>query len=76
MPSKRGAEFNTILHCLQALEDTGYHVPDFSFFEAQAFREHNSDMAVISERIARYFQNDVVMSYIISESCLFIVIII
>lgn len=62
MSSERGATFNTVLHCLQALEDIRYRVPDFSFFKTQALHEGNPDVAIVSERIARYNQNDVVKS--------------
>ena len=72
MPNQRGAQFYTVLHCLQALDCIGYQVPNYSFFEIQAFRERNPDVAQVSERIARYNQMDVVKLCMISESCLFI----
>ena len=72
MPNRRVAEFNNMMHCLQALDCIGYQVPNYSFFEIQALREHNPDVAQVSERIGRYNQMDVVKSCMISESCLFI----
>jgi hypothetical protein len=33
MPNRRGAEFNTVLHCLQTLERIGYQVPHYSYFK-------------------------------------------
>ena len=58
--TRRGAEFDTVLHCLQALERIGYLLPDFSHLKMQALRERNVDTPQVSERMARYDQMDVV----------------
>ena len=59
-PTRRGAQFHTVLYCLQALERIGYLMPDFSYLKIQALRESNLDTPQIRERTARHNQMDVV----------------
>ena len=60
MPNQRGAQFYTELHCLQAVERIGYHMPDFSYSKVLALHEHNLDVPQVSERMTRYNQMNVV----------------
>ena len=60
MPNQMGAQFYTVLHCLQALERISYHMSDFSCFQLQALCEHNLDVPLVSKRHVRFIQMDVV----------------
>jgi hypothetical protein len=66
MPNQIDAEFNTVRNCLRELQHIGYQVPDYSLFKIWALRERSSDVAQVSERIARDIQIHVVKSCIIS----------
>ena len=59
-PTLIGAQSNTVMHCLQAIERIGYVMPDYSYMKIQALREGHLDTPRVSERNARSNQMDVV----------------
>ena len=59
-PTKIGVQIDAVLLSLQAIEQNGYRMPDFSSLKIEALREHNLDVTRVSERHATFNYMDVV----------------
>ena len=60
MTSRRSAQFETVMHCLQTLQRIGYRMPDFSSLKIEALRQHSLDVPRVSEKHATFNQIDMV----------------
>ena len=60
MPTRRGAQIDTMLLCLQAIEQIGYRIHNFSSLKIEALRQHSLNVPRVSERHATFKNMDMV----------------